>query len=153
MLESNVIRPYNSPKSCPIILIQKPYGVSWRFCVDYQKLNAVTKKDSYPLPKIDDTLDRLKESRYFSCLDMDQAYYQVELAEEDKNKSFFVTSDGMYEFNVMPFGLCNAPATFQRLIASVLGQLKWSMALVYLDDIRIFSKSFEDHLSHLGQIF
>ena len=151
MIDRKMIEPSDSPWSSPVILVQQKDKV--RFCVDYRKLNAVTKKDCYPLPRIDDTLDHLSGARFFSSMDLDSAFHQVSLAPEDKEKSGFQTPFGHYIFNVMPFGLCNAPSTFQRLIDNVLGQLKWSIALVYLDDTIVFSKTFEEHLVNLALVF
>ena len=117
------------------------------------KLNAVTRKDSYPLTRIDDCLDRLKDATIFSSLDCDQAYYQVPLNESDKSKTAFVTPDASFQWKVMPFGLHNAPATFSRLIDHALGKLKWTIALVYLDDIVVYSRTFDEHLVHLSLVF
>ena len=119
MLDAVVIRPSNSPWSSPLVLVKKRDG-SLRFCVDYRKLNSITVKDAYPLPRIDDTLDALGDVKYFSTLDMSSGYWQVEVGEEDKAKTAFTTGKGHFEFNVMPFGLSNAPATFQRLMDLVL---------------------------------
>lgn len=112
-LESGIIRPPTSPWSSPILLVQKKDGTK-RFCVDYWKLNAVTKKDVFPIPKVEDVLERLAGMKYFTTLDLVQSYYQVAVADEDKEKTAFITEEGSFEYNVMPFGLTNAPATFQR---------------------------------------
>ena len=134
MLERDVIQPTNSPWASPIVLVQKKDG-STRFCVDYRKVNSVTRKDAYPLPRVDDTLDTLAGSKWFSTLDLLSGYWQVEVHPEDRQKTAFCTPDGLFEFKVMPFGLCNAPATFQRLMDTVLAGLQWTNCLVYLDDV------------------
>lgn len=116
-------------------------------------MNKVTKKDSTPLPRIDDTLDRLSGAKFFTKIDLTSGYYQVELDEESKEKTAFVTPDGHYEFNYLGMGLCNAPATFQRLMYKVLGNLMWTHSMAYLDDIVIFSKTLDEHIVHLEQVF
>ena len=152
MLEAGVISPSNSPWASPIVLVKKKDN-SIRFCVDYRELNKVTVKDAYPLPRVDDTLDALAGSRWFSSLDLTSGYWQVEMSPQDKEKTAFTTGNGLYEFNVMPFGLCNAPSTFERLMELVLAGLHWETCLVYLDDILIYAQTFEDHVSRLGEIF
>ena len=117
------------------------------FASTYRKLNSITHKDAYPIPRIDDTLDTLSGSQWFSTVDLLSGYWQVEVAEEDKPKTAFTTHEGLYEFNVMPFGLCNAPATFQRLMDLVLAGVQWSQCLVYLDDVIIIGRDFEEHKS------
>ena len=124
----------------------------YRFCVDYQKLNEITIKDVYPLPRIDDTLDALGGSRLFSALDLKNGYWQVEIDERDREKTAFITPNGLYHFNVMPFGLCNAPATFERLMDSILRTLPFEMCLCYIDDVIIFSQDFESHLERLEKV-
>ena len=124
-----------------------------RYCIDYRKLNAVTRKDNYPLPRIDESLDTLKNARYFTTLDLASGYWQIELTEEAKQKSAFCTTTGLYQFKVMPFGLMNAPATFQRLMERVLAGLQWQICLVYIDDIIIFSHTVEEHLQQLQTVF
>ena len=108
--------------------------------MDYRKLNALTRKDAYPLPRIDDALDTLAGSKWFITLDLISGYWQVEVSDEDWEKTAFCTPDELFEFNVMLFGLCNAPATFQRLMDAVLADLQWKSCLVYLDDVIIPGK-------------
>lgn len=151
MLKRNIVRPSASSWSSPVVLVQKKDG-SVRFCVDYRALNKITRKDVYPMPRIDDALDTLQGAEYFSSLDLRSGYWQIPMNEADKEKTAFATPDGLYEFNVMPFGLCNAPATFERMIDNVLRGLKWKTCLCYLDDIVIFSSTFKEHLQRLAQV-
>lgn len=151
MLDDGVIQPSSSPWSSPVVLVKKKDG-TLRFCIDYRKLNSVTKKDVYPLPRVDDSLDRLRHAKYFSSIDLKSGYWQIEVDERDREKTAFVTPDGLYEFRVLPFGLCSAPATFQRMMDTVLAGLKWQSCLVYLDDVVIFSESFEEHLKRLRMV-
>ena len=152
MLKAGVIEPSSSPWSAPVVLVRKKDGTI-RYCIDYRKLNEVTKKDSYPLPRIDDSLDVLGKANYFSTLDLASGYWQIQLSDEAKEKSAFSTSSGLYQFTVMPFGLTNAPATFQRLMERVLAGLQWHTCLVYIDDIIIFSETIEEHLKQMQEIF
>ncbi len=146
------IEESNSPWSSPVVLVKKKDGTI-RFCVDYRQLNACTKKDAHPLPKIDESFDSMAGSHYFCSLDLASGYYQVPMKEEDKAKTAFCARDGLYQFKVMPFGLCNAPATFERLMESVLRGLLWERCLVYIDDIICFGKTFKDTLGSLEMIF
>lgn len=152
MLEQDIISVSSSPWSSPVVLVKKKDGTS-RFCVDYRKLNAVTRKDSYPLPRIDDALDSLAGSSYFTTLDLQSGYHQVAMDPTSKDKTAFITHAGLYEFNVMSFGLTNAPPDFQRLMSRVLHGLEWKICLIYIDDIIIFSPSFGEHLSRLRLVF
>ena len=151
MLENGIIQPSTSPWASPIVLCTKKDG-SVRFCIDYRRLNAVTHKDSYPLPRIDDSLDALRGSKWFSTLDLQSGFWQVQMKESDAEKTAFVTSGGLYQFCVMPFGLCNAPATFQRLMECVLSGLNFEICLLYIDDIIVFSENFEQHLKRLSDV-
>ena len=120
--------------------------------MDYRKVNNVTRKDAYPLPRIDTTLDTLAGSQWFSTLDLVSGYWQVEVDETDRHKTAFCTTEGLFQFKVMPFGLCNAPATFQRLMDLTLAGLQWSECLVYMDDIIILGRSFLEHLGNLQEV-
>lgn len=152
MCDFNIIQPSNSPWASPIVLVGKKTG-DLRFCVDYRKVNRATKRDQYPLPNIQDSLDALEGAKYFTSLDMKSGYYQIEMNPNDRQKTAFITQDGLYEFKVMPFGLTNAPATFQRCMDVILSGLKYNSVLVYLDDILIFSNTFEQHLRRIETVF
>ena len=152
MLSGGQIEPSDSPWSAPVVLVTKKDGGT-RFCVDYRRLNLATVKDAYPLPRIDDTLDMLAGRRWFSTLDLASGYWQVSLSPEARCKTAFATHSGLFQFKVMPFGLCNAPATFERLMDRVLQGLRWSRCLVYLDDIISFVTTFENALDNLTLIF
>ncbi|KZS07209.1 Uncharacterized protein APZ42_029116 [Daphnia magna] len=149
MLKQGIIRPSFSPWAAPVVLVKKKSG-DYRFCVDFRRLNAITKRDVYPLPRMDDVFDRIAGAKFFSSKDLMSGYWQVLVAEADTSKTAFVTPDGLYEFVRWPFGLNNAPSTFQRLMDRMLGRLKWQMCLVYLDDVLVFGKSFEEHQERLN---
>lgn len=152
MLNRGVVRESSSPWAAPIVLVQKKTG-AWRFCVDYRKLNLVTRKDAFPLPRIEDSLAGLTRSAWYSTLDLASGYWQVQVAEADREKTAFTTPFGLFEWDRMPFGLCNAPATFQRLMQRCLGGQLMESALVYLDDVIVYSPDFDSHLQHLEQVF
>ena len=145
------IDPSSSPWGSPILFVKKKDG-GMRMCVDYRAVNKLTVRNSYPLPRIDDMLDKLSGSSIFTCLDLQQAYHQVRLDEEDVPKTAFTTPLGLFEYKVLPFGLSNAPSTFQALMNSVLGPELRHCCLVYLDDIIVFSKTPEEHLAHLRSV-
>ena len=151
LTKAEVIRDSTSEWASAPVLIRKKDGTV-RWCIDYRALNAKTIKDSFPLPNIGDCLDALAGNQYFSTLDMASGYYQIELAEEDRKKTAFITRLGQHEHTRMGFGLCNAPATFQRAMQLVLRGLTWKEALAYLDDINVLGQSFENHLSNLRHV-
>lgn len=150
--DNDIIRDSNSPFASPILLVKKKTGEQ-RLCIDYRALNAITVKNKYPLPLIDDQIDQLSGNNLFTSLDMASGYYQVPMSEESIAKTAFVTPDGHYEFLRMPFGLVNAPSVFQRLVHNVLGNLRFSKALAYLDDILVPSTSYEEGLKYLREVF
>ncbi len=150
MLAYNIIRPSMSPYSAPVVLVKKKTG-ELRFCVDYRKLNAATIRDMYPIPRIEDIFDNFFGARYFTTLDLFSGYWQIKMASADVEKTAFTCEAGHFEFLRLPFGLCNAPASFQRLMNFVLKPAE-GYALVYLDDIIIYSHDFEDHRKHLRHV-
>ena len=152
MLEKGVIEPGTSPWSSPVVLVRKKDGTV-RFCVDYRQLNAVTQFDAYPLPRIDETLEALGGAKFFSTLDLLSGYWQVGLTDDARLKSAFTVRGGLYLWNVMPFGLSNAPGTFERLMETVLQGLHWNACLVYLDDIVIFGRTEEELLQRMDIVF
>ena len=133
MLDKGIVEHSLSPWASPIVLVSKQDG-STRFCVDYHRLNSITKLDEFPLLRIDDSLDLLSGMKYFSTLDVATGYWQVKISPDSREKTAFVTHEGLYEFSIMPFGLCNAPVTFQRLMEVTLRGLAEQKCVVYLDD-------------------
>lgn len=152
MLAEGVIRPSKSPWASPITLVPKKDNTI-RFCVDYRKLNNITKKDAHPLPLIQEIFDNLAGAKVFSTLDLKSGYWQILVSEKDIEKTAFVCHRGLYEFTRMPFGLANAPSVFQRTMQDVLGDMVGDFVMVYIDDIVVYSKSHEEHQEHLRQVF
>lgn len=152
MRKQDIIEPSSSSWVSPVVLVKKKHG-STRVCADYRRVNNATIKDSYPLPRIDDTFDAMAGASWFSTLDLRSGYWQVEMKPSDREKTAFTTGDGLWQFKVMPFGLCNAPATFERLMDKVLQGLPLNVCLVYLDDILVHGKTFEAALHHLSDVF
>jgi len=152
MLEYGIIEPAASPWASNVVLVTKKDG-SLRFCVDYRRLNSITYKDSYPLPLIDNCLNALAGSSWYSTLDLRSGYYNIPIAESDRDKSAFITRQGCFRFTVMPFGLTCAPSVFQRLMDVVLCGLSYQICLVYLDDIIVFGRTFEEQLERLEEVF
>ena len=151
MLEDGIVRPSESEWASPVVLAMKKDGTT-RFCVNYKPVNEVTQKDRYPLPRIDEILDKLGGRAWFTSLDMSAGYWVIPVAEQDKAKTAFTSHMGLHEFNVMPFGLTNAPAAYQRAMDCVLAGLTGLMCMAYIDDVIVFSSSFEDHCKHLEQV-
>lgn len=156
MLKNKIIRPSMSQWNAPLLVVPKKTDASGkqklRVVVDFRKLNDLTIGDSFPLPNITDILDQLGNAKYFTTLDLASGYHQIPMANNDKNKTAFSTPYGHYEFNRMPFGLKNAPATFQRLMNAVLTGLQGIKCLIYLDDIVIFGASFQEHNKRLIEV-
>jgi hypothetical protein len=151
LLNQKHIEPSTSPWNSPVVLVRKKDG-NTRFCVDYRKLNDITVKDSFPLPRIDDIFDQLSQSVYFTKLDFKNGYFQIPLAPHDRPKTAFSTRDNHYQFTVLPQGVKNGPPTFQRIVNQILGSARRAYCLAYIDDVIIFSQTFNDHLAHLDDI-
>lgn len=152
MKQLGVIEPSDSPWASPVVLVRKKDG-SLRYCLDYRRLNNVTTKDSYPLPNMQACLESLEGSQFFSTMDLCSGYWQVRMDAESQDKtSFYGAGGGLWRFKVMPFGLCNAPATFERLMENVLRHLQWQICLCYIDDVLIFSQDVPSHFEYLSQV-
>ena len=153
MLDGGAIRPSKSPWCNAIVLVRKKDG-TLRFCIDFRRLNARTKKDSFPLPRMQETMESMVGARFFSSMDLKSGFWQVRMSEKSRQyTAFTVGSLGVYEFLRMLYGLCNTPAMFQRLMQNCLGELNLTYALVYLDDVIVYSNTEEDHLCRLQAMF
>ena len=153
MLDGGAIHPSQSPWCNAVVLVRKKDG-TLRFCIDFRRLNARTKKDAYPLPRMQETMECMVGARLFSSMDLKSGFWQVKMSEESQQyTAFTVGSLGVYEFLRMPYGLCNVPAMFQRLMPNCLGELNLTYALIYLDDVIVYSKTEEDHLHRLSTVF
>uniref|UniRef100_A0A671TSD1 ribonuclease H n=1 Tax=Sparus aurata TaxID=8175 RepID=A0A671TSD1_SPAAU len=150
MLETGVIEESNSDWCCPIVLVRKSDG-SIRFCVDYRRVNEVSKFDAYPMPRVDELLDRLGTARFYTTLDLTKGYWQIPLSLESREKTAFFTPYGLYQFVTLPFGLFGSPATFQRLMDRVLRPHS-AYAAAYLDDVIIHSEAWEQHVRQVGAV-
>ena len=151
-LKAGVIRESTSAWSSPLVYVRKRDGTI-RPCVDYRRLNEVTEKDAYPLPKMGECLDCLGDAKLFSVLDLQSGYWQIEIKPEDRHKTAIATKSGLYEYASMPMGLCNGAGTFQRCMELVLRGIQWTTLILYLDDIIVFSKTFEEQIDRLNEVF
>lgn len=151
LLKQGVIEESSSPWSSPIVLVRKKDG-SIRFCVDFRKLNNITVKDAFPIPRIEDIFDHLSDAQFYTTIDFKAGYFQVELDPKDRPKTAFSTRDQHYQFTVLPQGVTNGPPAFQRIVSRILGPTRWRHSLAYLDDVIIYSKTFGEHLDHLDDI-
>ena len=150
MLESGIIKKSSSEWAAPIVLVKKKDG-SLRMCVDYRRLNSATRSDAYPMPRIDDLIDRLGQAKYITALDLTRGYWQMPVAARDQHKTAFTTPFGLFQFKVMPFGLNGAPASFQRMMDQVIDGL-YNFTAAYLDDLVVFSNTWEEHLEHIQAV-
>ena len=151
MLKSGVIQPSNSPYASPVLLVKKKDG-GWRMCVDYRHLNAITVKNKYPLPIVDELLDELHGAKYFTKLDLRSGYHQIRLLIGEEFKTAFRTHHGHWEFKVLPFGVCNGPPTFQEIMNFVFSPLLRKGVLVFMDDILVYTETLAGHVQLLKKV-
>jgi hypothetical protein len=151
LLQQKIIQPSESPWNAPIVVVAKKNG-DIRMCIDYRRLNAVTRRPIFPIPDAQQICDTLHGNEYFSTIDLSQGYYQIPVAEADREKTAFSTRTGHFEFLRMPFGLCSAPASFQRMMHKVLSSENWERCLIYIDDVLIFGKTEHEHFQRLRSI-
>ena len=153
MLDGGAICPSQSPWCNAVVLVRKKDGGLW-FCIDFRRLNSRTKKDAYPLPQMQETMESMVGTRFFSTMDLKSGFWQVKMAKDSQQyTAFTVGSMGVYEFLRMPYRLCNTPATFQRLMQNCLRELNLTYALIYLDNVIVFSRTEEEHLHCLRVVF
>jgi len=152
MLQTGVIEPSVSPWASPVCLVRKKDG-NFRFCVDYRRVNAISKKDAFPVPNINDALDSLRGNRYFATADLLSGYWQLGLTERAKERSAFCTKRGLFQFTKMPFGLAGAPASFCRLMSIILADMLWVICVCYVEDLIIFGSTEQELLDRLDMVF
>lgn len=152
MLKDKIVQPSQSPLCSEFVMVKKKTG-EWRLCVDFRKLNNVTRKDSYPLPNLDECLENLAGSKYFSQIDFASGYWQIPVEKKSRELTAFRVGGELYEFNRLPFGLTNAPATFQRLMNALFAGLKGLQLQIFLDDVCLESSNWSEHLVLLDQVF
>jgi hypothetical protein len=151
-LDKGLIRPSYSSFASPVILVKKKHG-TYRMCIDYRVLNKITVKHNYPMPRVDDLLDSIGHAKIFSQIDLKSGYHQIRIRDEDIPKTSFRTRYGHYEFLVLPFVLCNAPATFMMLMNDVFRPVLGDFVVDFVDDILVFSKTLNEHITHLHTMF
>ena len=152
LTNANIARPSTSPLASPVVMVRKKDS-GWRMCVDYRRLNSITKFDCFPLPHLDEALDAFAGATVISSLDLAMAYHQVPIKHVDVEKTGFITHVGLFKMMKMPFGLCNAPSTYQRLMTSVLQGLLGRICIAYLDNVIVVSKRHADHVANLKAVF
>lgn len=151
MLAKGWIQPSSSPYSSPVLLVRKKTS-DWHLCVDFRRLNAVTVKNKYPLPLVEELLEELQGAEWFTTLDLCSGFHQIRMAAGDEFKTAFQTHNGHYEYKVMPYGVTRGPGTFQTIMNAILAPLLRICAIVFIDDILIYSKTWADHLQHISQV-